>query len=626
MRRGKLPPTEHAGGLFDLLSLLFEAGKLRDTPLVDAATSLGSNDGDLGTLLMAHSMRNPQTRLRKAALRFVVVVVGNRADRPQAVLWAPGPQRERQETNVCCVKVASSGPFQFPSFHFTSNMHAFLCADPILRRPKFPRSPLDWPNSRLASTCLTAMFFQKSIQAAWPASQHTVSLNLLDHLSSHTLVLPTRRHCNMVPTTSRLGLLLLITTLALQVQSNVSRADGGAQNSKQTLLIVDKTNNIPTFKQTHTILIKLIQDLGHNVDIRAADDSSLKLAKYGEFLYDDILLLCPQADVFRGNLHTKDLLEFIDAGGNVLLAGSNAPGAIANGLASEVGFEFKETSVKREYANTKLNDIYHIIGDRSKFPSTSFSFAGAQMKMLRNELSLEILNNNAPIDDIRPNSIGKYHTNVLVGVMQARNNARVIVSGSVDFFTDKAFEKSQQANKHLTNELLSWLFKEKSLLRYSQVSHKKLNVDPAPSTDLAMQTHFEGYTIMDDLEYSIKIEILENGQWVPYTGDDVQFEFVRIDPFVRQTMQRRSDGSYVAKFKVPDVYGVYKMEVDYKKDGLTYLFSSTQVSVRPLRHNEYERFIYSAYPYYLSAFLMMAYLYVFSFVYLYQQKEKRSNK
>lgn len=164
-------------------------------------------------------------------------------------------------------------------------------------------------------------------------------------------------------------------------------------------------------------------------------------------------------------------------------------------------------------------------------------------------------------------------------------------------------------------------------LRYSQVQHKKINVDTSePSNDIARQTHFVGYTIMDDVEYSIKIEKYEGGKWVPYIADDVQFEFVRIDPFVRQTMQHKPDGTYTARFKVPDVYGVYKMEVDYKKEGLTHLFSSTQVSVRPLRHNEYERFIYSAYPYYLSAFLMMAYLYVFSFVYLYQQKEKRNNK
>lgn len=427
----------------------------------------------------------------------------------------------------------------------------------------------------------------------------------------------------MALTHCRLRLLLFITAL-IHVQSKLTIADDN--NSRQTLIVLDKSNNISTFKQSHSNFVKLIQDLGHNVDIRSADDSTLKLSKYGEFLYDNIILLCPQIQVFRGSVSVNDLLEFIDAGRNVLLTGSHAPGPIANELASEVGFGFKTTNVKRDYANTKLNDIFHIIGDKSKYPSTNFVYSGAQLKMLKNELSLEILTNNAPVDDIRPSSPSKFATNVLIGAVQARNNARVLVSGSADFYTDQAFEASSMANKHLTLELLRWLLKEKALLRFSQVQHKKLNVDPTPSTDIARQTNFQGYMITDDLEYRIKIELYEDGKWAPYKSNDVQFEFVRIDPFVRQTMEVQGDGTYVARFKVPDVYGVYKMEVDYKKEGLTYLFSSTQVSVRPLRHNEYERFIYSAYPYYLSAFLMMGYLYMFSFVYLYQQKDKRSNK
>lgn len=390
--------------------------------------------------------------------------------------------------------------------------------------------------------------------------------------------------------------------------------------ANETLIIVDKTTNLPTFKQSHTSLIKLIEDIGHKLTIKAADDSSLKLSTYGEFLYDNILVLCPQVDVFRGTTNVKDIIDFIDAGRNVLLAGSHAPGSAISELAKEVGFDFKVTSAKREYANTKLNDIFHIVGDKSSYPSVSFQYSGGQMKMLANELSSEILSNNAPVDDIRPSSSGKFVNNVLIGAMQARNNARVIVSGSSEFYSDKAFEASKSANKQLTSELLRWLFKEKSLLRYSQVRHRKLSSEDSQSTEISTKTNPEGYTITDDIEYSIKIEIYKDSQWIPYKADDVQLEFVRIDPFVRQTMQSQADGTYVAQFKVPDVYGVYKFQVDYKKEGLTYLFSSTQVSVKPLRHNEYERFIYSAYPYYLSAFLMMAYLYIFSFVYLYQKK------
>ena len=93
-------------------------------------------------------------------------------------------------------------------------------------------------------------------------------------------------------------------------------------------------------------------------------------------------------------------------------------------------------------------------------------------------------------------------------------------------------------------------------------------------------------------------------------------EFHRIDPFVRQTMSHDGKGRFTARFQIPDVYGVYQFRVDYVRTGKTRLFSSTQFSVRPLKHDEYERFIPSAYPYYASAFSMMAGLLVFSFVFL----------
>lgn len=37
------------------------------------------------------------------------------------------------------------------------------------------------------------------------------------------------------------------------------------------------------------------------------------------------------------------------------------------------------------------------------------------------------------------------------------------------------------------------------------------------------------------------------------------------------------EGRFVAKFKIPDVYGVYQFRVDYNRIGYTHLFSTTQV-------------------------------------------------
>lgn len=49
-----------------------------------------------------------------------------------------------------------------------------------------------------------------------------------------------------------------------------------------------------------------------------------------------------------------------------------------------------------------------------------------------------------------------------------------------------------------------------------------------------------------------------------------------------------------------------------------------QVSVRPLEHTQYERFIVSAYPYYTSALSMMAGVFVFSFLFLHYREETKA--
>ena len=39
-------------------------------------------------------------------------------------------------------------------------------------------------------------------------------------------------------------------------------------------------------------------------------------------------------------------------------------------------------------------------------------------------------------------------------------------------------------------------------------------------------------------EYSVVIEKLSKGSWVPFDGKDIQLEFVRIDPFVRTYLKK----------------------------------------------------------------------------------------
>ena len=84
------------------------------------------------------------------------------------------------------------------------------------------------------------------------------------------------------------------------------------------------------------------------------------------------------------------------------------------------------------------------------------------------------------------------------------------------------------------------------------------------------------------------------------------------------------NGNFEGKFRIPDDYGVFQFKVDYVRKGLTRLYSTTQFSVRPLSHNQYERFIGSAYPYYASSFSMMFGVFLFSIVFLHYKEEAKS--
>jgi oligosaccharyltransferase complex subunit beta len=85
--------------------------------------------------------------------------------------------------------------------------------------------------------------------------------------------------------------------------------------------------------------------------------------------------------------------------------------------------------------------------------------------------------------------------------------------------------------------------------------------------------------LQDDITYSLVIQEYdgEAGGWQPYAADDVQLEFVMLDPYIRTYLTPDASGRFAVTFKVPDVYGVYKFRVMYRRPGYTTLAVNTQV-------------------------------------------------
>jgi len=401
-------------------------------------------------------------------------------------------------------------------------------------------------------------------------------------------------------------------------------------------------------KETHSMFFRSLRERGHKLTYSLADDSSLVLNKFGEYLYTNVIIFAPSVREFGGKIDVATLITFVDEGGNVLIAASSKIGEAIRELGSECGIEFDEekTEVIDHHNYDKKDEGKHTLiiadsGNIAKIPvmvgkvSAPILFRGVGIAADdQNPLLINLLhassnaysfNPDKPVEDY-PNSVGK--NTQLITSLQARNNARVLFVGSMDFFSDEFFSAnvdhalSKQApvrsgNEALAKAISKWVFKEIGVLRVGNVSHRL-------SDNSAINPR--EYTIMEDVHYEISIDELQSdGSWAPFVADDVQLEFFRIDPFVRQNMLRKN-GKFYLDFKLPDVYGVFKFLVDYHRLGFTHVYSSTQVSVRPLMHTQYERFIQAAYPYYASALSMMVGVLIFSFLFLYFKEDKEKSE
>ncbi|EYC28472.1 hypothetical protein Y032_0007g3240 [Ancylostoma ceylanicum] len=395
-------------------------------------------------------------------------------------------------------------------------------------------------------------------------------------------------------------------------------------------------------RETHSIFFRSLQDRGHQLVFRTADDSSLSLIKFGELNYDHLIIFAPSVDEFGGSISVEEITRFVDEGGNLLVTGGPNLGQAIRELALQHGFEFDEPEtmvIDHNNYDTHLDDGYHttivatkqqllnaqlITGEATKLNPVLYKGV-AMISHKNNLLRLEVLrgtstsysfNPTAPVDEY-PGAIGKQV--VMIGAVQARNNARAVFTGSMEMFSDAFLSayvhktgsgesSTRSGNMELATALSKWVLKETGVLRVKKVEHHLAGNKEVPRE----------YTIMDEVEYAIEIEELRDGVWRPFNAKDVQLEFVRIDPFVRTNLMNKN-GRFSTRFKLPDVYGVYKFLVDYRRIGYTHLYDVQQVSVRPLLHNQYERFIRSAYPYYASSFSMMLGVVLFSFVFLHHK-------
>jgi len=437
----------------------------------------------------------------------------------------------------------------------------------------------------------------------------------------------------------------------------------GIQGGKKTLVLLDDLGKIQTF----SIFFDELKSRGHILSFYQPESPELKLKVFGESLYDNIVFFAPTSDRFS-SISFEDIVEFSNEGGNILFAVNREVSDSVRDLVETFGFSLDkkgtevldhfngvlsvDTSLQHSYVLSKnavlsssilgsyvteidsvapvlFHGIGHSLDDKSVLA----------VKVLTGSASTYSASANKPIGDF-PESAGQ-HT-LLVSAIQARNNARVVLSGSLDLFSNELFRASLgpddalPGNELFCKELSKWGFGERGVLRFSGITHFKSDGSPPdvilhekerPDLPLTLFPDPEitrnslVYRIKDEIVYTMYVQEFVDGEWKPFCADDMQMEFVMMDPYVRRTMSCR-DGRFTAAFVAPDSYGVFKFRVLYRRLGYSVLHAETQVSIRPFKHDEYERFILSAYPYYSSAISAAVAFFVFSLCFFFSSDSK----
>ncbi|KAI8845659.1 Dolichyl-diphosphooligosaccharide--protein glycosyltransferase subunit WBP1 [Chytriomyces cf. hyalinus JEL632] len=439
---------------------------------------------------------------------------------------------------------------------------------------------------------------------------------------------------------------LLSLTLAL-VAAIVHAAPANPASNK-VLVVLNTESEAPLF----SLYVDSMRERGFEVTVTGTDSiGKLQLVAFEEKAFDHLALFADSKSAQA--IAPAKVIDFINRGGNVVVAASSNVGESVRDIAIELSADFDEKGNAvfdhfQSLPNGKTRVLSKkILGDTVIIPnslkktiasgSTPLVFKGVGHRLTgKNPLVMPVLVGNPTsfsyLESTRGNTappaasalVGS--SLVLVSALQARNNARVIFSGSVDLFKNEFFEltvdSKKTANKAFTDELSKWVFQEKGVLEVRKVFHHRAGEDKQHGS----------YRIKEDLVYEIELSEFHDNKWHPYkSSTPIQFSATMLDPYIRQNLtflkSTPSSSIYTLPFMTPDVYGVFTFAVEHKRrEGYSWIAVKEDVSIHPFRHDEYPRFLSAAFPYYANVVSMMGGFVVLSAVVLYHRETLGEDK
>ena len=243
---------------------------------------------------------------------------------------------------------------------------------------------------------------------------------------------------------------------------------------KRTLILIDNL----LLHTTHSRFFADLKAAGHTVTIKLAREDAIsaghiRLQKDKAYLYDNLILMCTSM-VDIPVVKTFNIKKFFDDGNNVFFMADLDISSYFRKLANEFGFKFAaQGEYLIDYKNALKRTSPNVFKVR-QFRDISFLAEGVEGDLVFNGIGLGVTHFDN--QQITVFARGNMHTaaisynenkakvygkmgkhNVLVLGVQGFDNARVVVSGSLDLFSNELYEKSGGANRQFGLNLVDWL-------------------------------------------------------------------------------------------------------------------------------------------------------------------------
>ena len=365
---------------------------------------------------------------------------------------------------------------------------------------------------------------------------------------------------------------------------------------------------------SHSELVSVLSSGGMQVETRRLTDSTLQLQHWSTWLYDGVVVLSKGSSDLGGALDSSWLVDFVDDGGSLFVATDEKPSASIREIAAQFGADFVQQGAAvvdhvshdaKLGPSSLLTEVMYPSAVMNGTPGLPVLYKGGALTTSADStLAIRALmpSPTAAVTSGDPRlDISGFDVSLAVG-MQSRTNARFCVVASLDVLSDQSFgarvthaatsKSSETGNRAFGQSLLRWTMGLQGVLKHQNVHHHRTGEHLAPMHST--------YTVNDNI--TMEVQVLERwgSDWVPHVSDSLVAQYTMLDPYVRQPMQHKGGGNYELTFRAPDVYGVFKYVVDYNRPGYSFLQFEELMPLRPLRHDQYPRFILQAYPYYAA--------------------------